>query len=415
MWIEPLELRSEAEHGLVLSSPDTAHAWVTERYSRALQAAAEVVLGRPTTIDVVAASTPEFVVPEPRRGTSVNPKHTFDQFVIGETNRLAHAAALAVAELPGQAYNPLFVCGPPGLGKTHLLHSIANFLAAHSPELRVRYFTIEEFTNAFVTALQNRSIDAFKARYRDVDVLLVDDVQFLASKVKTESEFFHTFNALYEIGSQLVLSSDRLPRDLDALEDRLRERFEAGLVTDIQPPDFATRLTILRMRAHRDELELTSDAPLELIANRVQTNVRALEGALIRVVAYHSLTGRPFTAELADEVLQRLYPGGPSATPTIADVQQVTARQSGVTVDELRSRSRAQRVVWPRQVAMYLARDLVGATLPAIGAAFGNRHHATVLYACRIVADRIAVDPNAFRLVGELTHALRSGTYDRRA
>ena len=229
--------------------------------------------------------------------------------MIGDANRLAHAAALAVAEMPGLAYNPLFICGPPGLGKTHLLHSIANYVTEHGGGQTVLYTTAEAFTDRFVGALHTGALEAFKAAYRGVDVLLVDDVQFLQSKARTEQEFFHTFNALHGAGAQLVLTSDRLPRDLDALEDRLRERFEAGLVTDVRPPDLVTRRTILRKRVQQDGVECIDADAIDLIAERVAANIRALEGALIRVVAYGSLTGRPVTTELAEEVLAGLYPG----------------------------------------------------------------------------------------------------------
>ena len=269
--------------------------------------------------------------PEPAtafRDLSLNPKYTFDQFVIGDGNRLAHAAALAVAELPAQAYNPLFIYGPPGVGKTHLLHAIAHYLHATSPSVTVRCTTVEHFTSDFVNALQSGGIDGFKSFYRHADVLLVDDVQFLESKVRTEEEFFHTFNALYETGSQLVLTSDRLPRDMRALEARLCERFQSGLVADVRPPDFPTRLTILRKRAQHDDVDLADPAALDAIAERVPDNVRALEGALIRVVAYHSLTERPLTPELATEVLDRLYPRPRDRTGRSATSSWPAARPS---------------------------------------------------------------------------------------
>ena len=279
-----------------------------------------------------------------------------------------------MAELPGHAYNPLFIYGPPGVGKTHLLHSIGNYVLAYGGGLSVRYTTVETFTNQFLAALHGKDMDRFKGRYRHADVLLIDDIQFLASKAKTEEEFFHTFNALHDLGSQLVLTSDRLPRDLSALEDRLRERFEAGLVTAIEPPDLTTRVAVLRKRAQHDGVALADDGVLPLLADRAPHSVRALEGALIRVVAYASLTGRPLTSALAAKVLDDLYPvrpgqaGGRPAPLTVEAIQEITADAFGLTREELLSPSRAARLAWPRQVAMYLAREHTGETLPAIGA-----------------------------------------------
>jgi chromosomal replication initiator protein len=366
---------------------------------------------------------PGAVLTRPRAPLS-NPKLTFDQFVIGDCNRLAHAAALTVAEMPAQAYNPLFICGPPGVGKTHLLSSIAGLLSTHSPGLSVRCTTGEAFTNEFLDALGGGYTERFKARFRHIDVLLLDDVQFLERKTKTEEEFFHTFNALYDDGRQIVLTSDRPPSDLQALEDRLRERFEAGLVADVKPPDLVTRLTILRKRAQHDDIELVDPSALEVIAERITLNVRTLEGALIRVVAYSSLTGRPLTAALAHEVLDSLYPAPrPSARAgSISEIQAAACRHFEVTLDELLSSARTPRVAWPRQVAMYLARELTGKSLPAIGREFGGRNHTTILHAWRRVAARLAQDDASRKAVQNLRAELGSGspvspsaTHDRRA
>lgn len=345
--------------------------------------------------------------------TDLHPRYTFDQFVIGRGNRLAHAAALAVAEYPGQAYNPLFLHAPPGLGKTHLLHAIGNYVLAFGGGTRVRYTTVEAFTNHFISALGSHSVDSFKRAYRDADVLLIDDVQFLASKARTEEEFFHTFNALYETGRQLVLTCDRLPRALTSVEQRLRERFEAGLVADIAPPDRATRITILRKRAALDSVALAEDGVLELIADRITDNVRALEGALIRVVAFQSLTQRPIDCRLTAEVLDSMYPPVRKSPPSIEHIQQIVAEHFKLSVAQLTSASRTGDVAWPRQVAIHLARELTSASLPAIGRAFGGRNHATVLHACKRVTDRLQSDGKAVEDIAVITDALIERPADR--
>ena len=403
---------------LVVRAPDESRAWVSERFSRLLQAAARRVLGSHVAVRLVGPDDPaaagDAPVPAHRSAGSAaevpfNPRFTFDQFVIGDSNRLAHGAALAVAEMPALAYNPLFICGPPGLGKTHLLHSIANYVTAYGGGVAVRYTTVEAFTNHFIGALHHDGIDAFKSAYRDVGVLLVDDVQFLQAKAKTEEEFFHTFNALHAAGAQVVLTSDRLPRDMAALEERLRERFEAGLVCDVRPPDYDTRLTILRKRVQQDGIRGVEPEALELIAERVDSNVRALEGALIRTVAFGSLTRRPATAELAGEVLGGLYPDLRPRARSVEQIQRRICEDFEISLDELVSQSRAAGVTWPRQVAMYLTRELTDATLPAIGRAFGGRNHTTVMHACKRTAARIAEDRDAYDTVRRLTADLRGG------
>jgi chromosomal replication initiator protein len=422
----------EHDDRVVLQAPADVRDWVGERFGSVLGEAAREVLGPGASVelrDATAGGAPAQARPATASGRAaattaddpravlfddevsrLNPKYTFEQFVIGDANRFAHAAALAVAELPGQAYNPLFIVGPPGVGKTHLLHSIGNYVRAYGGGLVVRYTTVERFTNEFLEALRARDVDAFKHRYRRNDVLLIDDVQFLESKVKTEEEFFHTFNALHETGSQLVLTSDRPPRDMAALEDRLRQRFESGLLVDIRSPDPATRLTVLRKRAHHDGIELADDGVLELIAERVTDNLRSLEAALIRVVAYASLTDAAIDRALADQVLTQLYgraaARGASSTPTVERIQELVAETFGLTREELLSPSRAARVAWPRQVAMYLAREHTHETLPAIGARFGGRDHSTVLHACKRATDRIRTDPDAYDAVTRITARL---------
>jgi chromosomal replication initiator protein len=417
IWLAPLRAVAIEGDVLVVEAPHEVRAWVAERFARVLQVGAAAVLGPEVTVDVRGAATPGRARGHKadRAGAGdlpddgLNPKFTFEQFVMGDANRFAHAAALTVAELPGQAYNPLFIYGPPGVGKTHLLHSIGNYVLAYGGGLSVRYTTVETFTNEFLAALHRNDMHRFKGRYRHADVLLIDDVQFLASKAKTEEEFFHTFNTLHDTGSQLVLTSDRLPGDLGALEDRLRERFEAGLVTAIAPPDLPTRLAVLRKRAQHDGVELADDGVLDLLAERAPHNVRALEGALIRVVAFASLTSRPITTALAGEVLRDLYPASASRATerlTVEQIQDITAEAFGLTRGDLLSHNRAARFAWPRQLAMYLAREHTAETLPAIGRSFGGRNHTTVLHACRRTAARLAEDPDALEVVRGLTERL---------
>ena len=455
IWLEPLRALELSDKHLLIEAAPHSLRWVRERFGAVLQASATLVLGPGATVELqnsldsvgthahgprgeiggggIANDTSSrsagatskrwqrstlrestgTSAPHSSAGPLGNPKLTFDQFVIGDCNRLAHAAALTVAEMPAQAYNPLFICGPPGVGKTHLLSSIASLLLSHSPSAAVRCTTGEAFTNEFLEALGGGQTNDFKERFRHVDVLLIDDVQFLERKTKTEEEFFHTFNALHDAGRQIVLTSDRPPHDLQALEDRLRERFEAGLVADIAPPELATRLTILRKRAHQDDLDLDDDLALAAIAERVTNNVRALEGALIRVVAFSSLTGRPITAELANEVLDNLYPRARSSRKphpsSIAEIQAAACDHFGLSADELLSSARTRRIAWPRQVAMYLSRELTDESLPAIGRHFGGRDHTTVLHAWRRTAARIADDEASRQAVESLCKSLNSG------
>jgi chromosomal replication initiator protein len=395
IWIAPLEVKAFEGSVLLLSAPPATRAWTAKRFGRILESCARAVLGAEVQVTVEGAPSQERdAAPPADRASTLNPRYSFEQFIIGDGNRLAHAASLAVAELPGQAYNPLFLHAPPGLGKTHLLHAIGNYVTAYGGGTRVRYTTAEAFTNHFIRALGSRTLEHFKLTYRDADVLLIDDIQFLASKAKTEEEFFHTFNALYETGRQLVLTCDRLPSALVSVEERLRERFEAGLVADLRPPDFPTRVAILRKRALLDRVPLADEAVLEAIADRVTDNVRSLEGALIRVVAYHSLTGRPIDLSLADTVLEAMYPRRASAL-TIGQIQAMVAAHYDLAVSDLVSANRAARISWPRQVAIYLTRELTTTPLQSIGEAFGGRNHATVLHACKRVADRLAGDQQA--------------------
>jgi chromosomal replication initiator protein len=431
IWLSQLELADWDGTTLTLSAPVATQTWVSNRFGRVLDRCVTKVLGiqakvafgtaRPpagrSNVSVAAARTDHRRdVPDETDLERFMPRYTFDQFIIGDGNRLAHAAALAVAEAPGQAYNPLFLYAPPGLGKTHLLHAIGNYIATFEPTTMVRYTTAEAFTNHFIAALNNRDTDAFKHLYRDADVLLIDDVQFLAAKAKTEEEFFHTFNSLHDSGRQLVLTADRLPRQMSGLEDRLQARFEAGLVAQLSPPNRATRIAILRKRAALDRIHVTDSTVLELIADRVTDNIRSLEGALIRVVAHHSLSGRPLDTELAGRVLDDLHPGtrsDPGSAPSIQKIQELVAGHFSITATELLSPKRTARLTWPRQLAIYLSRELTGVPLQAVGEAFGGRNHTTVLHACNRVSERISTSPEDSAELTALRALLNASGADR--
>jgi chromosomal replication initiator protein len=332
-----------------------------------------------------------------------NAKYTFDSFVIGSSNRFAHAAALAVAEAPAQAYNPLFIYGGTGLGKTHLLQAVAQYVSEHSSEMSVRYVTSETFMNDFINSLRDKRIEGFKQRYRTYDVLLIDDVQFFEHKERIQEEFFHTFNSLYEAGSQIVMSSDRPPRDIATLEERLRSRFEWGLITDIQPPDLETRIAILRKKVKTDGIHVPDPQVLTFIAGRVSSNIRELEGALTRVVAFSSLTGLAMSVELAQNVLKDVFPQGEAAEVSIKRIQDLVAERFSLSLEELCGDKRSQNIVYPRQVAMYLSRELTDSSLPKIGKEFGGRDHTTVIHATSKIARLIREDRSVYNLVQELT------------
>ena len=393
IYLEPLEAAGVADGTLYIRSPEHIRSWVSDRYMSVLRRAARSAgLDRVELVDAawgqetgaVSGSEP----PPPGAKRELNPKYTFEQFVIGDGNRLAHAAALAVAEMPAQAWNPLFIHGPPGLGKTHLLHAIGNYVTRYGDGMRVRYATIEDFTAEFVQAIRGRRPDSFRERFRDVDVLLLDDVQFLADKVRTKEELFHTFNALYESGRQLVITSDRSPADLREFEARLKERFECGLVAEIAPPESGARLAILRKRVRQDGLADIPDETLVAVADVVGSSVRVLEGALIRVVAYSSLVRKPPTPELAMDVLGRLYTRKP-APHSVERIQEATAAEFGLERQDLLARDRTPKVAFARQVAMYLARELTDEGLPALGREFGGRNHTTVLHAWKRVNELV--------------------------
>jgi chromosomal replication initiator protein len=425
-WFAQAELRSLDDSGLVLALPnDFTRDWVESHFSVFVANAARDALGREVAVSFVVSETvrptaepataPQVAPPQPDRGgpdlrfrdsneIELNPKYTFDLFIIGSSNRFAHAAALAVAEAPAQAYNPLFIYGDTGLGKTHLLQAIGHYVRQHSRRMTRRYVTSETFMNDFIDSLRDKRIEGFKRRYRSYDVLLIDDIQFLEGKERIQEEFFHTFNSLYEGGSQIIISSDRPPREIATLEERLRSRFEWGLLTDIQPPDLETRIAILRKKVNTERIAVDDPEVLTFIAGRVSSNIRELEGALTRVVAFSSLTDRAMTVELAEQVLKDVFPQGEAAPEvTIPRIQEAVSERFGVTLEELVSPRRSQSVAYPRQVAMYLSRELTDSSLPKIGKEFGGRDHTTVMHATSKITRLIREDRSVYNLVQELT------------
>src|SRR5690625_398205 len=323
----------------------------------------------------------------------LNPKYTFDTFVVGAANRFAHAASLAVAEAPAKSYNPLFIYGGVGLGKTHLMHAIGHYVREYHPERRVIYLSSEKFTNEFINAIMDNKAESFRNKYRNVDILLVDDIQFLAGKEQTQEEFFHTFNTLHEENKQIIISSDRTPKEIPTLEERLRSRFEWGLITDISPPDLETRIAILSKKAKAEGLNDISNEVMLYIANQIDTNIRELEGALIRVIAYSSLVNRDIDTQLATEALKDIIPNNRPRKITVKVVQKFIAERYNVTIDEMLSRKRTKTIAYPRQVAMYMARELTELSLPKIGQEFGGRDHTTVIHAHKKISEQIEQEP----------------------
>ncbi|MDG5789402.1 chromosomal replication initiator protein DnaA [Evansella sp. AB-P1] len=337
----------------------------------------------------------------------LNPKYTFDTFVIGSGNRFAHAASLAVAEAPAKAYNPLFIYGGVGLGKTHLMHAIGHYVIDHNPSAKVVYLSSEKFTNEFINSIRDNKAVHFRNKYRNVDVLLIDDIQFLAGKEQTQEEFFHTFNALHEERKQIVISSDRPPKEIPTLEDRLRSRFEWGLITDITPPDLETRIAILRKKAKAENLDIPNEVML-YIANQIDTNIRELEGALIRVVAYSSLINQDMNADLAAVALKDIIPNSKPKTITIQDIQKTVADIFRIRVDELKAKKRTKSVAYPRQIAMYLSRELTDNSLPKIGTEFGGRDHTTVIHAHEKISKLFSTDSDLQKQIQEIKEQLKS-------
>lgn len=348
------------------------------------------------------------VIVSEEMNTNLNPKYTFDSFVIGNSNRFAHAASLAVAESPAKAYNPLFIYGGVGLGKTHLMHAIGHYVLQNNPSAKVVYVSSEKFTNELINAIKDDKNEEFRTKYRNVDVLLIDDIQFIAGKERTQEEFFHTFNALHDANKQIILSSDRPPKEIPTLEDRLRSRFEWGLIADIQVPDFETRMAILKKKADVEKLNVANEV-MVYIATKIKSNIRELEGALIRIVAYSSLTNREITVDLASEALKDIISKKQGKHITIEIIQDVVANYFNLRVEDLKSQRRTRNVSYPRQIAMYLSRKLTDMSLPKIGEEFGGRDHTTVIHAYEKISDNLNRDESLQHTIDDLTKKLTQG------
>lgn len=421
-WILSLEPVALQQNTLVLRVANAFNRdWLQNQYATTIAESLQAISGRSLSIRFVLpsedltsleADLEELTLPNEKKTNednpeyNLNPKYTFGSFVIGASNRFAHAASLAVAEAPARAYNPLFIYGGVGLGKTHLMHAIGHYVLENYPHLNVVYLSCEKFTNQFISAIQYKRSEEFRNRYRNVDLLMVDDIQFLAGKEQTQEEFFHTFNALHEANKQIILSSDRPPREIATLEDRLRSRFEWGLITDIQQPDLETRAAILRKKSEQENLRVDNDVLLHL-ANRINSNIRELEGALTRIYAYASFTSRPISVDLVDEVLKDTINSDAKKPITVEAIQLLVAQHFGIRSSDMQAKKRTRAISYPRQIAMYLCRQLTDHSLPRLGDEFGGRDHTTVLHACDKIEKELANDRELARLLDALAKQLQ--------
>ena len=430
IWFGPIKCVSLSPDTIVLEVPNKFfQGWLLDRYMPIISAGVQKATGKELKIDFVLAEAAEEAPqkkgkqeeskkeakpfwPFARQAQSavkeigLSPKYTFDSFVVGPSNRFAHAASMAVSESPAKAYNPLFIYGGVGLGKTHLMHAIGQSAFRKSPKIKVLYISSEEFTNQLISAIQNRSTQKFREKYRYVDILLIDDIQFIAGKESTQEEFFHTFNALYDAHKQIVVTSDRPPKEIQSLEERLVSRFEWGLVTDIQSPDFETRIAILKKKSEKETIALPEDV-FYFLGEKVKTNIRELEGALIRVVAYAKLIGGEVSVELAKEVLKDMIIEGEKKI-TIDLIQKKVSEYFDIKLSDMRAKKRSKAIAYPRQVAMYLARQLTDFSLPEIGDQFGGRDHTTVIHACEKIENDLKNKSGLKTLVDKLIQGIKS-------
>ncbi|WP_144556089.1 chromosomal replication initiator protein DnaA [Bacillus sp. X1(2014)] len=421
-WLKSTKAHSLQGDLLIITAPNEfARDWLEERYSQLIAGILYEITGEELAVKFIIPQNqkdadndvqlpPKKVKKDDDHGEFpqgiLNQKYTFDTFVIGSGNRFAHAASLAVAEAPAKAYNPLFIYGGVGLGKTHLMHAIGHYVLDHNPAAKVVYLSSEKFTNEFINSIRDNKAENFRNKYRNVDILLIDDIQFLAGKESTQEEFFHTFNALHEESKQIIISSDRPPREIPTLEDRLRSRFEWGLITDITPPDLETRIAILRKKAKAEGLDIPNEVML-YIANQIDSNIRELEGALIRVVAYSSLINKDINADLAAEALKDIIPSSKPKVITILDIQKTVGELFSIKLEDFKAKKRTKSLAFPRQIAMYLSRELTDYSLPKIGEEFGGRDHTTVIHAHEKISKLLQSDAQLQRQMKELHELLK--------
>jgi chromosomal replication initiator protein len=421
-WLKSTKATAINDDTLFIAAPNEfSRDWLENRYLKLITDTIYELTGENMKIKLITSDPDLGVDPAtPKRvhdrrnqfqddppGSMLNSKYIFDTFVIGTGNRFAHAASLAVAEAPAKAYNPLFIYGGVGLGKTHLMHAIGHYVLEHDPEAKVVYLSSEKFTNEFINSIRDNKAVEFRNKYRNVDVLLIDDIQFLAGKEQTQEEFFHTFNALHDERKQIIISSDRPPKEIPTLEDRLRSRFEWGLITDIQPPDLETRIAILRKKAKADNLDIPNEV-MVYIANQINTNIRELEGALIRVVAYSSMNNKDIDADLAAEALKDIIPSNKPKIIAIIDIQRTVGEYFGIKLEDFKAKKRNKSVAYPRQIAMYLSRELTDNSLPKIGEEFGGRDHTTVIHAYEKITKTLLNDPNLQVTIKELMDKIKN-------
>ena len=420
-WFKSTKASFQGDDVVIVTAPNVFTAeWLESRYTKLVSSTIADYLGRSVTVKfaIEEAQAAEQSIPYQQVAVAksapseenlsmLNPKYTFDTFVIGAGNRFAHAASLAVAEQPANAYNPFFLYGGVGLGKTHLMHAIGHYILENAPGTKVVYISSEKFTNEFINAIRDNAGEGFRNKYRNIDVLLIDDIQFLAGKDGTQEEFFHTFNALHGENKQIIISSDRPPKEIPTLEERLRSRFEWGLITDIQPPDLETRIAILRKKAKSENLDIPNEAMM-YIANMIDTNIRELEGALIRVVAYSSMYNQDITSHLAAEALKDILPSGRNRIITIQDIQQRVGEFYGLKLEDFKARKRTKSVAFPRQIAMYLSREMTDFSLPKIGEAFGGRDHTTVIHAHEKISQQVKIDQELYKVIHNLTEKIKN-------